>query len=108
MRNPEWVSHVRSGVALRCTAKVEQEAMYTVYAIYNTEAKKYYIGQSKDIVERLKLHNDHTFKSYTSRFPGEWKLIYQESVATRSEALIREKQLKSGNGRAFIKAHIRE
>jgi putative endonuclease len=82
--------------------------MYTVYVIYNQVAKKHYIGQTRDITERIKLHNEHSFKSYTARFPGEWKLIYSESVATRSEALKREKQLKSGNGRAFIKTFIPE
>jgi putative endonuclease len=56
--------------------------------------------------ERLKLHNEHTLKGYTSRFPGHWELIYQESVATRSEALKRERQLKSGNGRTYIKTYI--
>lgn len=80
--------------------------MYTIYAIYNKSAKKYYIGQTKDLAERLKLRNNHTFKSYASRFPGEWVLIYSESATTRSEALIREKQLKSGNGRLFIKSYI--
>jgi len=59
-----------------------------------------------DINERLQQHNNHTFKGYTARFEGEWKLIYTESVATRSEALKREKQLKSYQGRQFIKSHI--
>jgi putative endonuclease len=82
--------------------------MYTVYAIYNRAAKKYYIGQTKQLDNRLQMHNNHTFKSFTSRFPGEWVLILQESVATRSEALRREKQLKSGNGRKFVKSLIPE
>lgn len=59
-----------------------------------------------DINERLQQHSNHTFKGYTARFEGEWKLIYTESVATRSEALKREKQLKSYQGRQFIKSHI--
>jgi putative endonuclease len=80
--------------------------MYDVYVIYNAEATKYYIGQTENIVARLAQHNDHTYKSYTSRFPGEWKLIYKESVATRSEALKREKSLKTGNGRAYIRSII--
>ncbi len=80
--------------------------MFCVYAIYNKEFEKYYIGQTHSIDKRLLEHNNHTFKSYTSRFPGKWELIYKESVATRSEALLREKQLKSGNGRAFIKSLI--
>jgi len=82
--------------------------MFVVYAIYNKSAGKVYIGQTENIVRRIDWHNDHTFQSYTSRFPGRWKLIYQESVATRPEALIREKQLKSGNGRLYIKSLIPE
>jgi putative endonuclease len=78
--------------------------MFVVYAIYNSDADKIYIGQTSDIDERLRLHNEHTFKGFTSRFRGEWKLVYKEPVATRSEALRREKQLKSGNGRAYIKS----
>lgn len=80
--------------------------MYSVYAIYNKSSQKFYIGQTDDIDIRLQLHNSHTFKGYTSRFPGKWKLIYNESVATRPEALKREKQLKSYRGREFIKTHI--
>ena len=80
--------------------------MFCVYVIYNKEASKYYVGQTEDIDIRLRQHNDHTFKSYTARFPGEWKLIHRVSVATRSEALKREKGLKSGSGREFIKTII--
>src|SRR3990167_1119646 len=80
--------------------------MYFVYAIYNKNAKKIYIGQTEDLEKRLKLHNEHIFSSYTSRFRGKWELIYNESVATRPEALIREKQLKSHKGRGSLKIYI--
>ena len=80
--------------------------MYAVYVIYNSESGKYYVGQTEDLVRRLTQHNDHTYQSYTARFPGEWKLIHKESVATRSEALKREKGLKSGRGREYIQSII--
>ncbi|QQS65394.1 GIY-YIG nuclease family protein [Candidatus Saccharibacteria bacterium] len=82
--------------------------MYVVYAIYNRLLDKVYIGQTSDIDKRIKEHNLHTFAGFTSRFEGKWELIFKESVATRSEALKREKQLKSYRGREFIKTHIRE
>ena len=82
--------------------------MYIIYALYNSEAKKIYIGQTQDLNARIILHNQHEFKGYTSRFRGEWKLIYQESATTRTEALLREKQLKSYRGREFIRTHIPE
>jgi putative endonuclease len=85
---------------------VEQEVMFSVYVIYNKIAGKYYVGQTINIDERIKQHNNHTFKSYTSRFPGKWELIHLESLPTRSEALKREKGLKSGGGREYIKSII--
>ena len=80
--------------------------MFDIYAIYNSNSDKFYIGQTENLEYRLKLHNEHAFKGYTSRFPGQWELIYKESVATRQEALMREKQLKSARGREFIKSII--
>ncbi len=80
--------------------------MFTVYVIYNKTAGKTYTGQTEDITRRLQQHNAHTFKDFTSRYQGEWVSIYQESIATRTEALKREKQLKSGNGREFLKQYI--
>ena len=83
--------------------------MYTVYGLHNKKHNKIYIGQTSDRNIRLELHRNKVFiNSYTSRFDGEWQLIYSEEVDTRQEALTREKQLKSYQGRQFIKRHIRE
>lgn len=80
---------------------------YYVYAIYNLDHCKTYIGETNDLDERLKAHNEHRFEgSYTSRFDGIWKLIYKEECINRVEARKREKQLKSYRGRQFIKQFI--
>jgi len=82
--------------------------MYIVYAIFNSTSKKIYIGQTNNLKKRLRLHNNKTFQNcYTSKFDGEWRLIYQEKVSTRHEALKREKELKSFRGREFIKQYIK-
>lgn len=81
--------------------------MFFVYALYNKKHSKIYIGQTKDLENRIELHNNKVFsKSYTSRFDGEWILIYSEELAGRAAALKREKQLKSFRGREFVKTHI--
>ena len=81
--------------------------MYYVYAVYNKKNSKIYIGQTEDLDIRIKLHNKREFKnSYTSRFDGEWLLIYKEECENRHRALIREKQLKSQKGREYIKKYI--
>ena len=70
--------------------------MYFVYSIFNKKHSKIYIGQTVNLVERLKSHNENKFlNGYTSRFDGRWILIYSEEVENRKEALKREKQLKS-------------
>lgn len=70
--------------------------MFIVYAIYNRENKKIYIGQTEDINRRLIEHNDrnNSRHRYTNQFKGVWQLIYSEEVIDRSSALKREKQLK--------------
>ncbi len=82
--------------------------MYTVYALYNQANKKIYIGQTEDLPKRLEMHQQSGFgeNHYTARFRGTWELIYQESVETREQAIKREKQLKSYQGRQFIKKQI--
>ncbi|MFH1178144.1 MAG: GIY-YIG nuclease family protein [bacterium] len=81
--------------------------MYVVYALYNAESNRIYIGQTEDLEERLRLHAEKQFKqSFTAKNKGEWQLIYQEEIATRPLALKREKQLKSFRGREFVRKHI--
>lgn len=82
-------------------------SMYAVYAIYNQRCDKIYIGQTQNLEERLRMHNNHTFGGYTSRYVGKWRLLYKEEFSTRGESLTREKQLKSFRGREFIRKHIR-
>jgi putative endonuclease len=80
--------------------------MFYVYVIYNPTAKKIYIGQTSDIEKRLIRHNNKFGNHFTAKFEGEWILIYKESLPTRSEAIKREKQLKSSRGRAHLTKYI--
>ena len=81
--------------------------MFHVYCLYNKKNNKIYVGQTNNLGLRLKLHKTKVFRnSFTSRFDGEWLLIYKEEYLTRNEVLVREKQLKSYRGREFIKKQI--
>jgi len=59
-------------------------------------------------IKRLNEHNDvnNLTHVYTKRYGSNWKLIYKEEISTRTEALKREKQLKSYQGRQYIKKLI--
>ncbi len=75
--------------------------MYFIYALYSEKQNKIYIGYSSDPEKRMLSHNDERNKGWTGRYQP-WKLVYTEKCDTKTEALKREKQLKSAKGRKFI------
>ena len=78
--------------------------MFYVYALYSSKFNKIYVGQTIDLDKRLIEHNSG-LSNYTKRFMP-WKIIYTEKVETRTNAMKREKQLKSQKGRGFVLKHI--
>ena len=77
---------------------------YTVYVIKNSEGFQY-IGMTEDIDKRLLEHNNKALSFWTKR-GNNWKLVYQEEFTNKAEALKREKWLKSGVGRTYLKGKI--
>ena len=70
---------------------------YFTYILQSKSTGKYYIGNTHDIDQRLRQHNEHTFTGSlsTKRLSGPWILVYTESFNTRSEAVRREKEFKA-------------
>ena len=75
--------------------------MFFVYVLYSPKHNRTYTGLTANVQKRLSQHNLKHNKS-TKAF-GPWILIYQEEFKTRIEARKREKYLKSGIGREFVK-----
>ncbi|MBL7837405.1 MAG: GIY-YIG nuclease family protein [Bacteroidetes bacterium] len=75
--------------------------MFTVYVLYSEKYKKNYIGYTSNLIERFKSHNVLGTKGYTIRYRP-WKVLHTEVFETQNEAMLREKQLKSGQGREWI------
>lgn len=74
--------------------------MYTVYVLKSLKNNYRYIGQTKDINKRLAEHNAGLSKSTKNIRP--LVLDYTEEYYTRSEAMKRERFLKSGKGREWL------
>ena len=83
--------------------------MFSVYVIRSESTGRTYIGHTQDLQKRLKEHNDpDCFSSkFTKRVPGPWLLVHEETYSTRSEAFRRERWLKSGYGRQYLKSILR-
>jgi putative endonuclease len=75
--------------------------VYIVYALYSECIDRLYIGQTKDLNQRLRSHREFN-RGFTAR-ANDWKLIFYEDVTTRSEAIRRERQLKTGSGKRFLR-----
>jgi putative endonuclease len=80
--------------------------MFIVYVLYSEAFDKIYVGFTSNLENRLLSHNVLAKKGWTIKFRP-WKLIYTESFDDKSDAMTREKQLKSAQGRAFIRSLIK-
>ena len=78
--------------------------MFFVYVLYSIKFKRTYTGLTENINRRVKEHNSKQNRSTKAYTP--WILIYQEEFESRVESRKREKYLKSGNGREYLKLII--
>jgi len=76
--------------------------MFYVYVLQSKTDRGLYIGFSKNLKRRLANHD--LGKAFATSFRGPWKLIYYEAYLEEADALGREKYLKSGGGRRFLRA----
>ena len=76
--------------------------MYFVYILKSLIVLRYYIGSSENVARRLSDHNSGKVKSTKAYKP--WEIVYLERFDIKSDALKREKQIKSyRSGNAFKK-----
>jgi len=65
----------------------------------------FYVGYTQDLKARITLHSSGLVFSTKNKLPVE--LIYYEACINQFDALKREKYLKSGPGKKFIKNRIK-
>jgi putative endonuclease len=78
---------------------------FCAYIIYSPSADKFYVGHSDDLERRLFEHNSGQTR-YTSNIASDWKIMYSEAFSTRSDAMKREKEIKSKKKRSYIEQLI--
>ena len=79
--------------------------MYTVYILYSRAFDKIYIGYTSNLAARLLSHNERGQKGWTRRYRP-WEVIYTEEYTGKSQAIMREKELKGAKGREWIRSTI--
>ncbi len=71
-----------------------------LYILRSETTGRFYVGQTRDLQERLVYHNANYSRELKNR--GPWKLVYSEEYASRSEAVCRERYIKRQKSRQFI------
>lgn len=79
--------------------------MFYVYVLQSEKDKKFYTGFTKNLENRIFEHNQGRNYSTKDRVP--LRLVYYEWCLSQSDATAREKYLKSGMGKRYIKNRIK-
>jgi putative endonuclease len=79
--------------------------LYFVYVLENNFDRGWYIGFTTDLKQRIDDHNSGK-GGKTTKTKQNWKLIYFEGYQNKKDALGREKFLKSGSGRKYLKKQL--
>ncbi len=78
--------------------------VFHVYVLYSASHDKIYVGMTSNLEKRIYAHN-HLPKGWTRHYRP-WRLVHREEFPDKSGALKREKELKSHQGRDYIRTII--
>jgi putative endonuclease len=76
-----------------------------VYVLQSKKDKMRYTGSTNDLRKRFKDHNENRVLSTKGR--GPFLLIYYEACVDDHDARIREKYLKTGMGKRYLKNRLK-
>lgn len=78
---------------------------YYTYILKSKTDGRFYTGCTNDLRKRLKQHNTSSVVSTAGRAP--FDLLYYEACKDSSDAFAREKYLKTGMGKRYIRNRLK-
>lgn len=82
-----------------------EAVMFYTYILRSKKNGKWYTGSTSDLRKRFKEHN--AGKARFTRGRGPFELIYYEACHDEEDAKSREKYLKSGMGKRYLKNKLK-
>ncbi|MCA9350998.1 GIY-YIG nuclease family protein [Candidatus Saccharibacteria bacterium] len=79
--------------------------MYYVYVLQSKKDGQLYTGYTNDLKRRFEEHN--TGKSFHTNKHRPYDIIYYEASINKEDAMARERYLKSGMGKRYIKNRLK-
>lgn len=99
-----WIRLCRSASGAVLPAQLF-EIMWYVYILLSLKDNQTYVGITNDLKKRFSLHNNGKVFATKGRIP--FILIYYEAHHNKFDALTREKFLKTGWGKNWIKRTLK-
>jgi putative endonuclease len=79
--------------------------MFYTYVLQSKKDGKWYTGYTSDLRKRFKEHNSNKICSTKGR--GPFLLIYYEACLNQQDAAAKEKHLKTGMGKRFLRNRLK-
>jgi len=79
--------------------------MIYTYILQSEKDGKWYTGATNDLRKRFRLHNSN--KVFSTKNKGPFVLIYYEACISEGDAFVREKYLKTGMGKRYVKQRLK-
>jgi len=82
--------------------------VYYVYVLRNTGTGMMYIGSTSNLKRRFLEHQEgKSLFTRKNKKGGKWQLVYFEGYPNKADAKSREKFLKGGSGRNYLKKQLK-
>lgn len=78
---------------------------FYIYVLRSQKDFDFYTGFTNDLGKRIEQHNQGLVTSTKSRIP--FDLVYSEACLDKYDAIAREKYLKSGMGKKYLKNRLK-
>ena len=79
--------------------------MFYTYVIKGKKDGEWYTGSTNNLRKRFKEHNNN--KVFSTKKKGPFELIYYEACINEQDARTREKYLKSGMGKRYLRNRLK-
>ncbi|MCF8236966.1 MAG: GIY-YIG nuclease family protein [Saprospiraceae bacterium] len=79
--------------------------MFLVYILYSEKYNRYYIGQTEDLDQRMRSHNESSERTFTSKYRP-WKVVMQMGFPDRRHAVRAERYIKRRKSKTYLEELI--
>lgn len=76
--------------------------MFFVYVLYSSSLDKFYVGETLDLKERIREHNEGKYDSSFTKRTDDWELFYSINCENRSLARKIEKHIKNMKSKVYL------